>query len=63
MPEVADKYIGSEILLPRRNQMTRYHVVEKSHDVMRNDLGRVHANPNLNTRFHQVEFNKNKIKG
>ena len=50
MPEVGDQYIGAEILLPRRNKMAR------GHNTGGNVMGRVHANPIIDTRLYEVKF-------
>ena len=56
MPEVADHYIDEDILLPRGDQMTKFHVVAQNYDANKNAMGRVHANPILDTRMYEVEF-------
>ena len=54
--EVGDHYIGTEIFLPRGDQMARGHVVSKSRDVNGNVMGRSHTNPIMYMRMYQVEF-------
>ena len=56
MPEVKDHYIGTEILLPRGDDMTRGNVGAYSHDANGNVMGRAHTYPILDTRMYQVEF-------
>ena len=55
-PEVSDHYIGSEILLPRGDEMARGHVIAWSNNARRNIVARAHMNPILETRMYQVEF-------
>ena len=45
MQEVGDHYIGAEILLPRKDEMTRGHVVVWSYNASRNVMGRAHIIP------------------
>ena len=44
---MAEQYIGAEILLLRRDQVAKGHVVAWSHDANGNVLVRVHTNPIL----------------
>ena len=60
MPEAADQYIGGEILLARGDQMARS-IAAQNCNANKNIMGRAHANPVLNTRMYQVEFNKGKV--
>ena len=41
--------------------MARGHVVTQSGDANRNVIGRVHANPIINTRMNQVVFTGGKV--
>ena len=61
IPEVADHYMRTKILLSRGEQMAKGHVVAQSHDANENVLGRTHANVNLDTRMNQVEFAGGKV--
>ena len=57
MPEVADQYKGAEILLLREDHMVRGHSVAWRHDTSGDILDGAHANPILDTRMYQEEFN------
>ena len=61
MLEVADHYIGADVLLPRGDQMTRSHEVVWSHDAIGNVIGRAYENPILDTRMYQIEFDGGEI--
>ena len=41
MPEAGDHYIGTEILLPRGDNMARSHAVAQSHNSNRNAMARL----------------------
>ena len=56
MPEMGNHSIGTEILLPRGDEMARVHVVAHSHDANGNMMGRTHAYPIFNTWTYQIEF-------
>ena len=44
-PKVADQYLDAEILLWRRDQMTRGHVVAQKRETKGNVMGWAHWNP------------------
>ena len=52
MSEVADLYIGTEIVLHREDQIAKDH----SHDTNGNVMGRAYANPTLAIRLYCFEF-------
>ena len=56
MSEVANQYIGAEILIPGGDQLERGHVVACNHDANGNVLGKDHAIFILDNRLDQVEF-------
>ena len=60
-PEVVDHNIGTEILLLRKDEMARGHVVAGSHDAKGNVMCRTHTNTILDTRIYQVEFAGGKV--
>ena len=61
MLEEGDHYIGTEILLPRGNEMARDHVVAHNHDANGNVMGWACTNLILDTRMYQVEFARGKV--
>ena len=61
LSEVGDHCIVANILLPRRDEMARGHVVAPSCDASGNVLGRAHTNQILNTRMYQEEFAAGKV--
>ena len=48
MSEVADNYLGAEILLPQGNQMAMGIEVSQKRDGNGNTMGKAHVNPTLN---------------
>ena len=52
MLEVVDHHIVAEILLPRRNEVSRGNVVACSCDTNENVMGRSYINPNLDTKMY-----------
>lgn len=54
--EVADHYLGAEILLLSMDQMAKYHVVAQKRDLEGNAMVRAYANPIVDTKLYQVEF-------
>ena len=51
--DIADQYLGVEILVIKVNQMARGFVVAQKRDTNRNAMKRAHANPVLDTRVYQ----------
>ena len=60
-PEVADQYLGAEILLPIWNQSVIGCVVAWSWDTKWNIVIRNDANLILDTRLYQAEFTRGKV--
>ena len=56
MTEVADQYLGAEVLFPRGDQMVRGCIVACMHNDNGNIMGRAHSNPLLDNRVYQVKF-------
>ena len=62
-PEWGDQYLSTETLLPRRNKMSRDHMVCHKHDVHVNLIDRSNQNPILDTWLYEVEFSKREKTG
>ena len=61
MPEIADQYIGEEILLQRGDQRVRGYVVIYKCGAEENIMRRAHAYTILDNRVYQVAFPGGKV--
>ena len=55
-PEIKDNYLSADILIPRGGTMTKGCVKSRKRDAAGNPIGRAAANPILDTREYNVEF-------
>ena len=55
-PEIGDNYLNMELMLPRGGTLARVRVIERKHDHKGNFIGRSNANPILDTREYEVNF-------
>ena len=60
-PEANDNYMNVEIVLSRGDTMERGRVVGRKRDHNDNPIGRAHANPILDTRCYDVEFDDGQV--
>jgi hypothetical protein len=55
-PEAGDNYVGTSVMLPHGGSLARGRVVRRKRDREGNPSGRANANPVLDTRTYEVEF-------
>ena len=55
-PEIRDKYLNMELMLPRGGTLAKGRVTERKRDHEGNFIGRSNANPILDTREYEVNF-------
>jgi hypothetical protein len=55
-PEAYDEYLAAEVLLPNMGTVTKAKVIGRKRDADGNPVGRRNANPLLDTREYEVEF-------
>jgi hypothetical protein len=60
-PEAGDDYVNADISLPKGGSMARGRVIRRKRDVDGNSTGRANANPILDTRIYDVEFDEGDV--
>ncbi len=55
-PDTYDRYVGTEVVLPKGNAMINVKVRGRKRQAEGSLLGKAHANPILDTRTYEVEF-------
>ena len=60
-PELGDQYINADVLFPRGGSLARGRVIERKRDSDGNPIGRANANPILDSRHYNVEFEDGEV--